>query len=527
MYIRHAEGGRRAASWVLPLVVGAVAWLGAYPPMADLPLHEGVAALLVHHGDPAWAPAGLYTTSLGHPQQLVQLCIAAAMLVVPGAIATKLVASLSTAGVVWSTTRLLRHAGRTPWAAALVAPLALGWLYHWGFVTNLAGLALFGVTVAPLDRLADAPSPRRAAIAALLLALTFSAHATSAAAGIVTLFVLVALRRRSVIIALAPAVVVFALALVTYQRERIEPTLLAESFASRVLWQTPLAKLRQLPAFIGGRYEWPTRIAVLVVLGAAVGVFLHARRGSGRATLREHRFTLAAAVLLAVFFALPYSMNYGAFLYVRFLGPAWICIVPALAPRRASILARAAAIGCVTVSIAALLPEIRQADEEHRALAALYPRIARASAVAVVHYGSAPRAAWNAASAGQRVLAERGGRTLFSFVEYPSSPVKIPFGKRWDALAVRVYAQPGDLRPATDLDVVRYVLAHVPDATLRPLLESGFRPDARLVAQAGEWLLFESTHTLAPIDQPLPRSVLESEAETLQSRVYAAVRRSR
>ena len=514
------------ASWALPLVIGATAWAGVYPPMGDLPMHESIAALLVHHGDPSWAPPGLYVLSLAHPQQLAQLCIAAAMMVLPTALAAKLVVSLSVAATVGATARLLRHLGKGPWAAAVVAPIVLGWLYHWGFLANLAGLALFAFVTVALDRLAEAPTPRRSIEVGVLVWIAFFAHATAALSAIVTLWVLVLVRRRRVVLALSPTVV-FAIALVVERhREHLAPTALAQAFASRTLWHSPLAKLRQLPAFIAGRYDWPIRLAVLAAVVAALVALAHRRvrteHSSGQGKLVDHRFALVAGVLLALFFVTPYSINYGAFLYVRFLGPAWICLIAWLAPARPSVATRAAPAACLVAAIVALAPEIARASEHHRMLSSLYPRIAQGSAVAVVTYGKAPRSAFNPATAGQRVLAERGGRALFSFAEYPTSPVTIPPEKRWDALAVRVYGQPGDLVPQTDLDAIRYVLAWVPDAGLWPLLEAGFFPDARLVARSGEWLLFESTHAVRPIDAPLPPE--RANAETIQSRVHAAVR---
>ena len=85
--------------------------------------------------------------------------------------------------------------------------------------------------------------------------------------------------------------------------------------------------------------------------------------------------------------------------------------------------------------------------------------------------------------------------------------------------------RPGELRPATDFDVLRYVLAHIPNDPLWPLFEDAFLPDARLVARSGEWLLFESTHDVLPVDSPLPRHVIESDAPTIQDRLGEAIRR--
>ncbi len=533
----------RAGSWILPLAVGAVAWMGVYPPMSDLPLHEGIAHLLVRHGDRQWAPDGLYVLSLGHAQQLAQLCMAAAMLVLSSATSAKLVVSLAIAGVVASTARLLRHLGRTPWAAALVAPLALGWLYHWGFVGNLLGLAIFGWLAVSVDRLADSPSPKRSLGVAGWIVLAFLAHATAALAAVVMLVVLVLVRRRRILWALAPAFVFAILAVVERWRERLAPTFLGRASAGSAHWHPLSVKLERLPSFVAGLYDEPVQIAIVGALALAVLTALLRRvtsdsrgltdshevvpRDSRGRRAEKHRFTLVGGALLLAFLAVPYSINYGAFLYVRFLGPAWMCLVGAVAPRRAGWASIAAAVVCVATSIAALVPEIRRADEQHRMLASLYPHVAPGSAAVVVEYGNVPWAAFSRSSPGQRLLAERGGRSLFSFAEYPSSPLVISPEKRWEPLFVRVCVRPGELRPATDFDVLRYVLAHIPNDPLWPLFEEAFLPDARLVARSGEWLLFESTHDVLPVDAPLPRHVSESDAPTIQARLGEAIRRNK
>ncbi|HEY2509330.1 MAG TPA: hypothetical protein VGI39_00615, partial [Polyangiaceae bacterium] len=40
------------------------------PPMTDLPMHEGIVGLLLHWGDDAFVPRGLYRPNFGHANQL-------------------------------------------------------------------------------------------------------------------------------------------------------------------------------------------------------------------------------------------------------------------------------------------------------------------------------------------------------------------------------------------------------------------------------------------------------------------------
>lgn len=504
------------------LLLGAPFLVGGYPPMGDLPLHESIGQLLARHRDPQFSPPGLYALSLGHPQQLLHFLLAGLALVLPSIWTAKIAAVLVTSGSAFAVTRALDHFGKSRWAALACAPLFLGWLLHWGFATNLLALGLFAWSLPALDRAAAEPIARRTLAAAGWLALLFAAHAAIAIAGALCLLVFAAVRRKpaGVVAALVPAVL-FA---VERMREAHSTGALAGAFASRVLWHDQLGKWRQLPAFLIGRYTGATRFTLTVIALAAVLALVHARYRKKLAprlgSLVDNRLLLAAGALLVVILAAPYSINYGAFLYARFVAPAWICLVVGLAPspKRITHAARLLPVACVVASLAALVPELRRADAHQAMLAPLFARIERGSAVAVLHYGPTERTPFGPVTLGQRVLAERGGRLLFSFVEYPSSPLTIPPPSRWDEMLLRVYGKPGSLRPAVDLLSLRYLLVHVEQNDIALLLDRGFPPDARFVQRSGEWTLYESTHDLRPVQDaaaPMPEPV----PETIQKRV--------
>jgi hypothetical protein len=161
------------------------------------------------------------------------------------------------------------------------------------------------------------------------------------------------------------------------------------------------------------------------------------------------------------------------------------------------------------------------ANDERRMVDSLMPRIERGSSVLVLGFGSqGPQRLSDPLAPGGRVLAERGGRVLPSFTEYPIAPVLVHKKMRWDEPVMRVSLSPRDLRPSWDFTRFRYLLARVPDEGLGALVESALEPDARLAGRVGPWRLFESTRALVPIDSP-GAALPEPAPPTIQERVNA------
>ena len=121
--------------------------------MADLPLHEAVAALLRHWGDPTFVPPNVYELNLGHVNQLFYFLIAPLAFVVPiRHAATKIVVFGTLLFLPVSVARLADYLGVTRWVAVLIAPVGLGWLFFWGLLANLIALDLFFVALPTIDR---------------------------------------------------------------------------------------------------------------------------------------------------------------------------------------------------------------------------------------------------------------------------------------------------------------------------------------------------------------------------------------
>ena len=513
-------------------LLGAPAVALSYPPSSDLALHEGMVALLVHRADQAFAPPGLYELALGHGNQLVYLLAWPLALALGSALACRLVMFAAIAATIGFAARLALHLGKSPWAALAVAPAALGWAFYWGFVPQMLGLALWVGALPLLDRASIAApgraAPRDAALATLAVAALGLAHVASMACACLASGVLALVRPidRRTPLRLAPSLAGACLLLVEAARERRAETPLAHLFASRVLWHPLAAKLRALAANVMGGHGTlvEATLVLLVVVAAVVWRTTRVEGARDRASLRiaieRRRFSMVVAALLVAYLVAPYSVNFGAMLYVRFLAPAFVLGIVLLAPAREASgpLVAAPAIALAVAPLVVALPQMTVAASQERDVASLIDRVDEGSAVAVLHFGKHDRSLlFDPTALGDRVLAERGGRLLLSFAEYPVAPVVVRPELRWDATLLRLYGQPGALRPAHDLRRLRWVLAHVHEAPLAPRVARAFAPEGELVARAGEWMLFRSTLPAVPVtapDEPPP-----AEAETLQQRV--------
>ena len=109
---------------------------------------------------------------------------------------------------------------------------------------------------------------------------------------------------------------------------------------------------------------------------------------------------------------------------------------------------------------------------------------------------------------------------LFSFTDAPTSPVVVASSHQWNGPVLRLTRDPFAFDPAHDLRLFRYVLVHLdPEwAAFESSLVRAFAPEARFVADSGEWLLFESTLPTIPLTAPEPPSVL-SPGSTLRERL--------
>jgi hypothetical protein len=517
----------RFVPWLGGLALAVPVVATRYPPMTDLPLHEGMVALLRHHGDPAWAPPGLYALDLGHANQLFYLLAYPLSFVFATDVTCKLLVAAILVLTLGAAGRLASHLGRSPWVALTLAPVVLGWTFFWGFVANMLGFALFLLALPMVDRI-EARSARGALLACAMGALVFFAHEASALALSCAVVVIALSERfdRRTLVRLAPVAMIAALSAVEVVRERAIETPLMKLFGQKVLWHPLATKLSTFPRLLTGAHGLWTDLTLLAPAAAlaVLGTVVRARAPGPEP--RARRYALLAAALRLFYLAAPYSVNFGAFLYVRFLAPAFAVAVVAAAPSRPPVVAKLAAALVLLGTIFVVLPQFAAASEDQRQLVALFARMEPASAVDVLHVGKRDKTLlFEATGGGNRVLAERGGRLAFSFAEYPIAPVAIPPDYQWNDTLLRLYADPTSLRPALDFDRFRYALVQAGDPGLATLVERAMAADARRVAVSGEWTLFESTHPVVPLtakDAPLPLDP----PPTLQELAHALARAS-
>jgi hypothetical protein len=524
----------------LPLLAGlllaapvlALPW----PPSSDLSMHEGMVALLARWGDPVFEPPGLYRLALGHDNQLFYLLAWPLARVVGAGLACRLVLALAIAATIVAASHLASHLGRARIAALAIAPAALGWAFYWGFAPQMLGFALWLAVLPRLDRDAAGAAPRAAVTSSLTMALLGLAHVASmlCASLASAVFVLVRPLDRRTPLRLVPALVGAGLAFLEDRWDSAVSTPLARVFASRVLWHSPGHKLVSVVAYVVGAHGAITEAVVGLLVVVAAILWQTSGRPSPtvaapadlRARFERHRFAVLAVLLFALYMGAPYSVNFGAFLYVRFLAPAFALSVLLFAPASGARgpLVFAPALALLVAPIVAALPQLSAAAAQTAAVEPLIARVDEGSSVAVLHFGKYDHGLlFDPTAFGNRVLAERGGRELASFTEYPIAPVVIAPELRWDSIVLRVSTRSGMVQPATDLARIAWLLVHVHEAALAPLVVRGLDPEAALVDASGEWLLFRSRLPLLPVTAP--DGPPDPTAETLQDRVTRALRR--
>jgi hypothetical protein len=509
----------QVALWVGALVLALPVVATRYPPMTDLPMHEALLALLRHHGEPGWSPPGLYETNLGHANQLFYFLAYPLTYVASTAMACKLVVAGTLALAIIAIARLARRLEADRLIALALAPVVVGWLFYHGFVANLLGLALLVAALPYLDHAVMAPTGRRLFGAAAWLVVLQLAHQADLLAACVVLGLFAVLHPidRRTLARLVPPLAGAALTLIEQWRTSHAGTPFARMFSQQIVFQDLSTRLRSVPSVLSGDVGPASIVLALLPLAAvAVGIASpRARTWDGeplRARLLRLRFAAAAVLLSVCYLAMPYSVNFGFLLNARFLAPAAVLgvVAGAAAFPVAPAMRRAFAVVCASAPLATMLvalPELVEASRQQQVLEPLYAAIPRESAVAIFQFGGEPPHPFMVVASANRLLAERGGRVLFSFAEYPISPIVYRPGCAWDDVLARTYVRTTELRPAFDLQRFHYVVVHASDTHVMLAVVRAFAPDAHVIEAAGEWVLLEADAppvSLVAPDAPLP-----------------------
>jgi hypothetical protein len=517
---RPRERVARAAPWVAAIVVALPVLAYRYPPMFDLPCHEEIVAAMRYAGDAGRYPFGLMAWNIGHANQLFYFLAWPLSYVVPVDLSCKLVIAASVACAPLAAARLADYVGATRAAAVVVAPLALGFAFTFGFVGNVLGLTLFLGLLPTIDRFARKPSTKGMIGVVAAFAALFAAHEMALAFGVlslVTLSVAQPLRPRATVQRLAP-ISFSLLGLLVEHRSTLQsrgPTLAGlPSVIDLATWQ----KLDQIPEALLGRHgdvtTRPTFLALLAVITLLVLDRFHSRARNGgafpsvRALLDANRFALLGLVLIVAYFVFPFSVTGAMWLHARFLAPGVAILTVAVARRNGTVpwVVQIASFVAVAAQLLLLRPEFEATSAVYRDLDPLLARIEPGSAVADVDVVGGPlrNLVFSVGGAAARAAATRGGRMAVSFTQTtPIPPVVIARERRWDGALKRMSGDGVGLRPAFDLRRFRYVLAWTFPAQV-DAVERAMAPEARLVATSGGWLLFESTLPLSPLlsDEP-------------------------
>ena len=509
------------APWVFGLAFALPTLLARYAPMTDLPLHEAVVGALVHMNDPKYYPPDLYHYNFGHPNQLFYLLAWPFAYIVGTTWAMKLVVAGTQVWLFTAAARFARYVKTPQWTALLVGALGLGWMFYWGLLANMLGLAALLYVIPTLDRFVERPTVKGALWSFAAMVLLYLAHETMMLCGclLVGLFALgYGVFTRAFLLRLAPALAAFAMGtghLWYAQRYRNQVNNLIPT-----LFHGTYHKFEIIPGVLFAGYEPYVRTLLFCVALMALLLFAVERwkerpalRGTPFRTLYvRYRFEILAGCLFLAYLVCPFTLSGSTLFYHRFFPPAYAIVAVVVAPHAAAGVPRKLArfVAC-TVPIASLLvawPSFMDSDKVGRDLDAMIDHMEYKSAIIIVDMGPKPKGRLFAQSPMEgHVMAVRGGRTLFDFTRSPIAPAFMNPKYAWDEPYYRMQTQPIMIRPDHDLKRFRYVLFHTTHEDWGFVAEEAFGSDARLVAHQGEWFLFESTHLekdLLAAGEPFP-----------------------
>jgi hypothetical protein len=528
------ENAGALAPWVAGLVLSAPLLLAYYPPMTDFPAHEALVAILRNLGDTTKYPPGLYIHNFGQTQQLFHLTSWLLSYVLPVHLACKLVVAASLVAILVAASRLAHYLGRTPWGGLLVAPMAMGWTFYWGFVANLTGLACFLFSLPSLDRFAAKPTWRGALVTSGWCALQYATHEAPLfvlAGYVVILMVLRAPSLKSALWGVLPVAV--AAALIVGQAVAQEHLRTRANLQVTAKWFPFSSKLIEIPGllFVPRRVGIPIVALLAVLEGGVFAVSWKVRPREPRAALtlrtlrpllERHRFVVLALACLFLYFAMPAHLNGATHVAERFFPPAAAILLIVGAPRETAGFPRLTNLVLAAIPLVVVLGGLPQYAFSTRIDAQLDEVLTHSepgSAVANLDLNAlTPDMAFHPAMHATRILSERGGRVLLSFADSSISPVIIDPKYQWSEALVRNNVHVGLFRPSFDLRRYRYVLLctfHPTIASLAPVL---FSPEAELVATSGPWILMRSKIWDVPLVSPDSRSPHPRPA-TLQDRI--------
>jgi hypothetical protein len=547
---RRRSLAERLVPWLAGLLLATPVIVAFYPPMTDLAFHEAGIGLLRHRNDPTVVPPGLYLLNLGEPNQLFYLLGWALSGVVSTRWAAKLLVAAAVLAIPIFAARLARHAGSSRLAALLVAPMALGWLFSWGLIANLIGLAALLAVLPALDRFAARPT-RAAAVGALgAVLLLYLAHEAMmfVYGGMAILLALVLPGPPTrIAVRLLPAAFVAIVheVFIHWVQQFVTPTVRSVP----VVWASLWHKLERVPYIVVPATDNVVQLAMFALCVLTLAMFFWLRTRERRAhplpssvparpgtpsrieRVRSyacaHRWEAFALACFALYLAFPATLGGSTLVYQRFFPPAYAVLAAIAAPRDLwTPNGRVPRISAFVLPAATLLvswPSFVDSSREYRALEDVIAVVEPGSSMAEIDLGPGdPSRAYSLGTASGRVLATRGGRLSYSFTDSPIFPMVVAPGSQWNESLSRLEFDTGSLRPAHDLRLFKYILLRTTDPRLELMTTLALHGETDYVMESGEWVLLKSKlDVVSPTAREVP--LASPPPETVRDRINAIV----
>ncbi len=490
--------------WAVGIALAIPTVLVRCPPMADYALHEAIVGLLRHYGDPRFTPPDLYRLNFGHPNQLFYLVAWPLSYLVGVTKACELVIAAGIVLIPVSGAYLCGALGKYRWTAALLAPLAVGWLYYWGLIANMLSISVLLFALPTLDRCAEAPTWKNLLKACGFVVLLYEAHEATLLAACAVYGLLCLARRLSFAGTLRRGVPLALAFCMAYVQMRAQRSLLRPGAAPRgaELFVPLLDKLVVLPSSLFAGFELWVQVVVFS-MAMAVAIFFLVFRVSQRERtplgwrqrFLELRFEVAAAALFAAYWTFPATLNSATLIFHRFLPPAWALFVVCVSPRRAVTLPRLTPLVASIVPLGVALinwPQFLDAHAVYSDLDDVTQTIEVGSSVLVVQMSDKGERLFPLATAAGHIVATKGGRDAFDFTQSPISPLLLRLECDWPLTRERLVADARYMRPTYDFRRFRYVVFHANEKWLLDVAAHIVADEGRVVAQKGEWMVVES-----------------------------------
>jgi hypothetical protein len=505
--MRHTRLVGEVLFALLALSVALPLWSVRYPPIEDLPQHLATIRVLHDYADPALHFSQFFQIQFFHTQYVAYYLLVHWLAYVFGVIwANKIVLTLALVALPYSMRFLLVSLGRDGRLGLYCLPLVWSSQLILGFLNFVAAvpLTLFGLGIAV--KLNCEWTRRRAIGLALIAFVTFYMHIVPFA--LLALGIsLLAIQRdwKKVLRALAPLVPALIAMAVWLKTTPAGLAVLAASGARRAstrvapTYQSWAEALRDFPKWTTDVLKSDVDEKLLVVWCLLVLLLVTLRIGARRedTTPSEREIVLGAmarrlALLLPLvfvaYFVSPTSYDWIWPINARF---AWLTLVFVVfvlpRPPRRTAIAIYSALGLLSLySVVGINTAFRESQKELGDVDAAIAAIPKGQKVVGLIY-ERDSAYVNFSPYIHSVAlyqAERGGAVMFTFADFPQSPIVFRPDNRPPRVPPRWEWLPQSVRPSPDLDWYDWVL--VRGSSHPPGLESEFE----LVHHSPHWSVY-------------------------------------